>query len=198
MRDVHCSSRRCSSRRLAPLAAAMALVAASAVAAGAQNVTGFNKPFSFGVMGGAAVPTGDLGRNTNTGFNITGILGLNTPDLPLNFRINVGYNSFGLKGGGSGDNIRIWEFTGNGTYTFPVTGMSIRPYLTGGLGMYNTGGSLGGVSAGSRNRFGFNAGGGLIIPLTGFNTFVEARYNQVSGENGVNFSFVPITFGVSF
>lgn len=175
-----------------------AAAASTAATAGAQNATAFNKPFSIGGMGGASVPLGDLSNGANTGYNLTGILGLNTPDLPVNFRLNLGYNNFGLKGAGTGSNVRVWEFSGNGTYTFPVPGPSIKPYLTGGLGMYNTGGSINGISTGSANHFGFNAGGGLIIPLSGFNAFVEARYHQVNQDNGASLKYVPITFGIMF
>ena len=35
------------------------------------------------------------------------------------------------------------------------------------------------------------------MPLSGFDTFIEARYNQVQGDNG-SAKFVPITFGVMF
>ena len=178
--------------------AAAAAMATTAATAGAQNVTAPNKPFSFGVMAGAAVPVGDLSNGTNTGYNVTGMLGLNTPELPINFRINVGYNNFGAKGGYSGDNVRVWEFSGNATYDFPTERSTVRPYFTGGLGMYNVGGRFAGFNTTSENRFGFNAGGGLIIPLTGMNAFIEARYTQVSANNGTSLKFVPITFGLAF
>jgi hypothetical protein len=55
---------------------------------------------------------------------------------------------------------------------------------------------LGGAT-GSDNHFCWNAGGGISMPLSGFNTFIEARYNQVQGDNG-SLKFVPITFGVMF
>lgn len=175
-----------------------ALALTSAAAAGAQNVTGYNKPFSFGVMGGAAVPTGDLSSGFNTGYNLTGMLGLNTPDLPVNFRINVGYSSFGPKTTINTGDAHVWEFSGNGTYTFPSAGASVQPYVTGGLGMYNTPNSASGYSTGSANHFGFNVGGGLTIPLSGMNAFVEARYIHASGDYNTSTAFVPIVFGLTF
>ena len=63
----------------------------------AQLVTGPAKPLSFGIAAGAAVPTSDLSDFTNTGYNGTLMLGLNTPSLPFNFRIDGAYNDFGDK-----------------------------------------------------------------------------------------------------
>ena len=47
------------------------------------------------------------------------------------------------------------------------------------------------------NHFGWNVGGGITMPLSGFDTFIEARYNQVQGNPG-SLKFVPVTFGVMF
>jgi hypothetical protein len=82
--------------------------------------------------------------------------------------------------------------TGNLVYKFPS--VSISPYAIGGAGWYNVGASGGG---GSDNFFGWNIGGGILMPLSGFDTFIEARYNYVDGNPGSS-KFVPITFGVLF
>jgi hypothetical protein len=78
-------------------------------------------------------------------------------------------------------------------YTLPVAS-TVRPYAIGGIGAYKFGASNGG--SGDTN-FGFNLGGGITIPLSGFNTFIEARYTRVSGDGGST-SYVPITFGIMF
>jgi len=82
--------------------------------------------------------------------------------------------------------------TGNLVYSIPSE--TVAPYLIGGAGLYNIGGSGGG---GSSNKFGWAIGGGITMPLSGFDTFLEARYNQVQG-NGGSSKFIPITFGVMF
>ena len=39
----------------------------------------------------------------------------------------------------------------------------------------------------------------VSMPLSGFDTFLEARYNQVQFGNGdPSAKFIPITFGVMF
>jgi hypothetical protein len=170
------------SRKLIALAAFATATLSAAPAAHAQLLTAANKPFSFGAAAGAVVPISDLSNATNTGYNGTLILGLNTPALPMNFRIEGAYHNFGLKQGSG--NVHNTSVTGNAVFTFPTSiPTAIRPYLIGGIGLYNTGVSsdnVGPFASKSSNDFGFNVGGGITIPLSGFNTFVEARYNRVA------------------
>jgi len=158
----------------------------------AQSVTGTNKPFSFGGALGVAIPVSDLSNAANAGFNGTLIMGLNTPSLPVNFRIDGAYNSFGVKH--SSTNIHVTSFTGNAVLNVP-TSSSIRPYLIGGAGLYNTSTNVSGTN--SANNFGVNVGAGLTMPFSGFNTFVEARYHWVNTSN-TSTKFFPITFGIMF
>lgn len=152
------------------------------------------KPVQFGIAGGAALPTSDLSDGASTGYNITGSIALNPQAWPLGFRIDGAYNRFGLKGGASGD-IHFSSVTGNAVYKIPAA--SVSPYLIGGAGWYNAAVNLTGFGSGSDNHLGWNVGGGLSMPLSGFDTFIEARYNQVQG-NGGSLKFIPVTFGVMF
>lgn len=168
-----------------------AIAAAAAATAGAQSLT---KPLSLGVSGGASIPTGDLSNYANTGWNLNGHIGLAAPLLPVSFRGDVGYNNWGAKVGGASDH--AWNLTGNAIFNIPQpTGVS--PYIIGGLGAYKVGYSSNGITANDSWRFGFDVGAGVKLPLTGFNTFIEAKYVQVNGSGG-NTQFVPITFGVMF
>ena len=148
------------------------------------------KPVQFGVAAGAAIPVSDLSTFFSTGFNGTVTVGLNPAMIPLGIRIDGAYNQFGLKGGGA--NIHFTSLTGNLVYKVPSA--SLTPYLIGGAGWYNIGASGGG---GSSNKLGWDIGGGITMPLSGFDTFLEARYNQVQGSGGSS-KFIPITFGVMF
>lgn len=175
---------------------AVAAIAATAAAgtAGAQSSVTATKPVSIGVSGGASLPTGDLGNSANTGWNLNGHLGLAAPAMPISFRGDVGYNNWGAKGGGA--SLHAWNLTGNAVYDIPqATGVS--PYILGGLGAYKMGVSSGSTTINDNWRFGFQVGGGVKLPLSGFNTFIEAKYVQVNGDGG-NAQFVPITFGVMF
>jgi hypothetical protein len=171
-------------------AAALAGLALVSFEARAQ-VSTIVKPVQFGIAAGAAIPMSDLSDFANTGFNVTAMLGLNPALIPLGVRIDGEYNQFGLKGGG-GDNVHIADVTGNLVYSIPST--TVAPYLIGGIGWYNLGGSGGGSS---ENDFGWNVGGGIKMPLSGFDTFIEARYTQVQTAD-ISTKFIPITFGIMF
>ena len=174
-------------------AVALAAMALVPFAADGQ-ISSTLKPVQFGIAGGAALPTSDLSNGANTGFNVTGTIGVNPQMIPLGIRLDGAYNRFSLKSGVSGD-IHFTSVTGNLVYKFPSP--SVSPYAIGGAGWYNAAANVTGFGSGSDNHFGWNIGGGISMPLSGFDTFLEARYNQVQG-NGGSLKFIPITFGVMF
>ncbi|MGI8547956.1 MAG: outer membrane beta-barrel protein [Gemmatimonadaceae bacterium] len=162
--------------RLTKLIAVAAITITSATAARAQGASSPTRPFSFGVSGGAAVPTGDLSDVASVGYNVTGSLGLSVPTLPVGLRVDGAYNSFGIKndlltGTGAGNvdgNARVLSLTGN--LVLPIPLVLIRPYLIGGAGIYNvrlsaTATDQNGTSSGSasESKFGFNLGAGVTI-----------------------------------
>ncbi len=75
------------------------------------------------------------------------------------------------------------------------TSSGISPYFIGGIGIYNF--SIPNSSLDSQSKFGWNAGAGINMPLSGFKTFIEARYHGVSTEGGTT-AWIPISFGVMF
>lgn len=144
---------------------------------------------SFAISAGAAVPVGTTADGVDMGYNVTGSLGIKPPLAPLGLRIDAMLNSFAHKVGGG--NTRSIAGTVNGTLS--GVGMPIpMGYLIGGLGLYNTD-----AGAGSSTDLGFNIGAGLNFPLTGFSTFLEARFHYVDGDGG-SMKFIPITFGMRF
>ncbi len=170
--------------------AALAGIALVSFEARAQIV----KPGSvqFGVAAGASIPVSDLSDVTNTGFNGTVTLGFQPTMIPLGIRIDGAYNQWGLKSAFGSGNLHSTSVTGN--FVFKMPGATVSPYAIGGAGWYNVGGSGG---ASSSNEFGWNIGGGISMGLSGFDTFLEARYNQVQ-TSGTSTKFIPITFGVMF
>jgi opacity protein-like surface antigen len=170
----------------------MALTAPSATAK-AQD---FN-PFEIGGALGAAVPLGDLADFTDMGYNATFFVGYNPVFLPVGLRFEAAYNEFGLDDEFGDGNVNIPSFTANAIFKLPTGGFT--PYLIGGAGLYRPGGEDAFGEFDSENRFGWNIGGGISMPLSGFKVFVEARFNNVSGGDGRDdWSFVPIVFGASF
>lgn len=190
--------------RFTRLVAFAALTAASSSSiAGAQMGTMTPlKPVTLGISAGAAIPTADLSNGVNTGYTVAGHIGLNFPMSPIALRGDVGYTSFGAKGTSSGNNLHDWNATANALYNI-AGGSSVAPYLLGGVGAYKfsatTTGAGYSTTYNDRTRLGFQLGGGLNIPLGTLNTFVEAKYVRVNGDNGASgSSYVPITFGLMF
>ena len=180
-------------RKLGIAAAAMvAFAGLTAPLAVSGQMPTILRPIQIGVAAGAAMPISDLGNSFNAGFNVTGTIGINPVALPVGFRADVAYNQFGSKGA---TNVKAKFASVTGNVIVTMAGVGITPYAIGGLGFYHVSSSVTGSAA--SNDFGFNAGAGVDIPLSGFATFIEARYNRVS-ESGGSASFVPITFGVMF
>ena len=168
-------------RKLSRIAIA---VAALAVAAPLQAQT------SFAVSLGAAVPVDNTADVLDLGYNVTASLGIKPPLAPLGLRIDGMLNQFDGKAGGS---LRSLAGTVNATLSGPMMPIPMG-YLIGGIGMYNSDSE---GAAESTTDLGFNIGAGLTFPLTGFSTFLEARFHLVSSE-GESMKFIPITFGMRF
>ena len=194
-----------------------AIVAAGFLAitqVGAQGSTSIVKPVSFGISGGAAVPTGDLSNGSgsaftgvNTGYNVTGSIAVSVPVLPISFRGDASYNGFGSR------NMTTAQYVGNPTYAADARILSVtanvvyplslpvpilRPYVIGGIGTYNVRLSPTTGSSSSNTHVGYNVGAGVALPLVLVNAFVEARYNRVTSSNGLAMAYIPITLGIMF
>ena len=76
----------------------MAFVVLAAPLAVSGQMPTVLKPIRIGVAAGAAMPISDLGNSFNTGFNVTGTVGIDPAGLPVGFRADVAYNQFGSKG----------------------------------------------------------------------------------------------------
>ena len=152
------------------------------------------KPFTIGIAGGAAIPLGDLADLYNTGYNGTVSLGLSSLGTPLGLRFEGMYNKvLGRDDVGNPPDARIVAGTANLVYGLP--GVGIRPYLIGGAGYYGLKPDVDNIE--SENKLGLNGGIGAMFPLSGFNTFVEARLHHVFTDVSST-QFVPVTFGILF
>jgi opacity protein-like surface antigen len=182
--------------RMVGLAAALAAPALLS----AQSNT---RPISFGVSGGLSMPMGDLGDAADAGFVVAGHVYLAPRSLTaIRFRGDVAYDKWGAKEAdevGVDADFRSLSFVANAIYDVG-TSPGVRPYLLGGLGLYNSKVSvdLGGFGSGSASStdLGIQVGGGLTFKLSGFDTFVEAKYVNVFGDGSTN--WIPISFGVRF
>ena len=183
-------------KRVVSLFAAVAMtVVMGASAAEAQS------PIRFGLAGGLTMPQSDLGESFESGFHGQVMLGFGMMALPVKLRADLSYHSLGVEGeGGIGfdddDDLRV--ISGALNAIIGMGGIGVKPYLTGGVGLYNS--KFGDFDA--ENDFGLNGGVGLEFSLTGMSTFLEVRYIKVfvGDDDGDDFSaaLVPITFGIMF
>lgn len=174
------------------LMSAAALATVFAVSAQAQETASAPvKPISFGAFAGASLPTGDFGKAVKTGYTVGGLVGYKTAALPVGFRLDAAYSGF--SGKSPVPNGRLITVNGDVVYDLPVQS-SLRPYVLAGVGMVNAKSKGAGDS---ETAFGFNGGAGINLALSGFDTFLEARYNHAS-KNGGKTQFIPIVFGIKF
>ena len=157
---------------------------------------------SFGLGGGVVVPTGDLAEGSSTGYGATAQLRVKPPVSPLGFQVDAFYTRFGLEG--VDGHSRMIGGTANAVFAFPSTSPA-RPYLIGGVGMYNSKASIDGVAAtDSQTKFGLNAGAGFDFGLGSANLFAEGRFHTIlkavpdlNGNEKAGY-LIPITVGLRF
>ncbi len=191
------------------IARLVGIAVCAALPAVSQAQTSSARPVSFGVMAGASKPVGDFGKGADLGFTVGAHVLLAPTSMPaLAFRGDVTYDRWKLKGIGASivnGNASSLGVMGN-VIVRSSSAMAIKPYVIGGAGLLssNTSGSVGGVNfSGSRtNNLGVQAGGGLEFQLSGFTTFVEAKFvnafSKDSNGKRQNTNWIPITFGIRF
>lgn len=143
---------------------------------------------------GLSLATGSFGDRNDAGYALQLGVGFAPPASPLSFRVEGMFNEFNQNLGGGKS--RAAGITGNAIFGVPMAkGAMFIPYAIGGVGYYNTRQPIPLFDAESRSDFGWNLGGGVRFPLSGFSAYVEARYHSVSN---VSVQFAPIVFGVVF
>ncbi|MGH7483839.1 MAG: outer membrane beta-barrel protein [Longimicrobiales bacterium] len=164
----------------------------------------------LGLGGGVTFPAGDLDDVTGAGWHVQGQLGFQPGMLPIGLRLDAGFQQLGGDEDApdvTGD-FSFQEIFGTLSAVLPlINEPGLAPYVLGGVGFYGDRFSFDdeGVEEDVEDwqtNFGLNGGVGMDIPLGGYNTFVEARYQHVfSGEDfgpGESIQTFPITFGLRF
>jgi opacity protein-like surface antigen len=182
-----------------------------AATAHAQGTTGSDgRPFKLGGALGASVPLGDFSDGADLGFHLGGLIEYKPQAVPVNLRGEITYHRNGLKSDFFSDadpsigkvdgNSSMLSFLGNAVIPFGDAASTARPFAIGGLGIYRmkVSGDFGGFDiSDSQTKFGINVGGGFTFNLSGFETFVEARFHSVFTEES-NTNFIPVSFGFKF
>lgn len=146
--------------------------------------------FRFGLGLGATLPMGDYGNADKMGVNILGVFETPLANSPLYLRVDGIYSSTSHDGisGSTG----ILGGTASALYHFSAPNAQARPYLLGGLGIYNVD-----VGPTSETKIGYALGGGVTFNIGGFNAFAEARYASIQ-TSGSSTTFIPISVGLMF
>ena len=180
----------------AVMAGGALLIAATAQAQANSGSVG--KSYKFGGDLGAAVPLGDFGDGADVGYHVGGLLEYTPRSMPVSWRGEIAYNRNGITD--VDGNFSMLNLVGNAVMPFGDKSASIRPYAIGGLGIYRVKAAVsfqGESISQSDTKMGLNAGAGLSFHLSGFETFVETRFNSVFTD-GSNMNFMPLTFGFKF
>jgi hypothetical protein len=183
---------------------AVSLLLVSASTANAQ----FANPIRFNVHAGAALPMGDFGDTdvggADLGFRVGAGLEFRPALMPIGLRVDGAYDRMAIEDFEAA--YSIWSVNANAV----LSPMASPLYFIGGIGFYST--DLSGDDIDllfgdldSETGFGFNIGAGFALPLTGFSTFIEARWHRVSVGGDIeaatgleNIDYIPIVFGIRF
>ena len=173
--------------RAAVAAIALSIALAAPGTASAQSTTTFN------LGGGLSLANGDFGDRNDAGYSLIVGIGMRQSGSPFGLRAEGIYTEYDQKF--LGGKARAGGILGSATYDFAVGFPAFVPYAIGGIGFYSTREPVSGFDTESETNVGWNLGGGVRIPLSGFSAYFEGRYHSVSNA-GV--AFAPIVFGVRF
>jgi len=171
----------------------------------------------FGASIGANLPNGEFADGAKTGLVANGFVGVGTgrfglrgelfwsrSDLDNPFIRKVGNNVLPSEGLGTvTGNVNLVGAAAN--FVLPLMQSVVRPYLIGGVGVYNRRVSqdVGGTIDEFQNLrdeqtdVGYNGGIGLSIGGLGPSFFLEARYVSVATTPDRT-KFIPVVLGFSF
>ena len=161
-------------------------------------------------MAGASIPVGDFGDGADLGYTLGAHVLLAPVSKPaLAFRIDGTYDRWSSKTV-SNVSSSTMGLMGN-VIVRSTSAMTIKPYGIAGLGLLSSKGSSYSVTVGGvtttveserSNNLGAQVGGGLEFQLSGFTTFIEAKYVNAfakdANDDRVNRGNIPITFGIRF
>jgi len=166
---------------------AVALGAALTIAAPAEAQM---RTVTLGVAGGPSFPIGHLGDHFNTGWHVQGSFALAPMTLPFGVRADLMYQRFP-------DAVHTDEqettLAGIVNGIFALPGVGLRPYVSAGVGAYNTRFADDG---GEATNIGVNGGAGIQFGLMGMNAFLEGKFHNVFGDESSR--FIPISLGIMF
>ena len=171
-----------------------------ALALGAQ-VAQAQAGLSLGLGAGAVIPTGSMADINSTGWTGQASLRMKPAVSPLGFQVDASYSRLGLDSDLVDGHTQTIAGTANAVFAFPSAAVA-RPYLIGGVGVYNMKASVEGESA-SDTKFGANAGAGFDLKLGSAALYAEGRFHAIfkggfdseTGEEATAY-MIPLTVGL--
>ena len=176
--------------QLAGLVVALGLCAAPALHAQAQPTEGIR----FGVGGGLTLPMGNYADFDKAGWHVLGLIQLPISQSPIHLRFDAMYGQTSHKSVFGSGSTTLTGATGDLLYHLGDRAAKVRPYVLGGLGVYNV--DFGGSSS-SETKLAFGLGGGILFGVGTMHAFLEGRYMSVQ-ISGSSLNFLPISLGVMF
>lgn len=152
----------------------------------------------FGIGGGLLMPMSDYKNGDKSGF-LAGVDGTYwLAGQQIGIRLDATYSQTSEKSGVPAHKTKMIGGMAEIVYAFMTPADQIRPYILGGVGMFNVKLSATGADT-SVTKVGFGGGAGIAFKVGSGSTriFVEGRYTSVKAFD-VTLPFIGIKAGVRF
>lgn len=151
----------------------------------------------FSLGGGLGIPLGTFDDLVKMGWHGTAAVSFVPRGTPVGIQVDGNFSQFSDETPFDIKSQLIYG-TANAVFKFESSEDSrFRPYLIGGVGVYNSKATGSDALEGSTTKFGINAGAGFDLKAGGAGLFVEGRFHDVFTD-GDNVTFIPITLGIRF
>jgi hypothetical protein len=142
----------------------------------------------YGATAGISIPAGRLGDDHAAGYALSGLVEFAVPNQAYALRAEASFQRFALKSGRTaGDDVSLFSI--GPTILYQVQQTPAQTYLLGGIAIYN--------ATGEGARPGFNLGGGIGFPLSGFSAIGEIRLHVMLADRKPILA-LPLSVGVRF
>jgi len=161
---------------------------------------GFEGRTMLRVHMGMSNPTGDFDNAVNTGWGLGGSIGYGIGRNTV-LSGGVAYHHFGEDG--ADGHVSIVPITASVDYGFTTHG-SVRPWISGGLGVYDLSEtffvpSLGADVSDSEADFGINFGFGIAAPVNPHTAWGAGfKFHHIVGSNFPDTDFIALQAGLAF
>ena len=142
----------------------------------------------YGATAGIAIPLGRIADDHAAGYALGGLVEYAVTGQAYSLRGEGLYQRFALKSARTvGKDANLFSL--GATIVYRLQQSTAQPFVAGGIAIYN--------ATDEGTRPGFNAGGGIEIPLTGFSATAEVRLHVMLAESRPVLT-LPLTVGVRF